>query len=98
MSTHIVADEIYFQGYRVAILTTDVPATVMGDFEFGMNNATLFEAEPKIEGQAPDEVKDQVANETVQAVWDIAKGCTRGGLLNLKEFRKVLEAQGNTLT
>ncbi len=98
MSTRVVADEVWFMGYRVALLTTDVPATVRGDFKFGMNNGTLFEIEPRIEGRTADELKDQVSLEAVQAVWEIAKGAARGGLLNLKEFRKLLEAQGNKLT
>lgn len=97
MSTHIVADEVWFMGYRVAILTEGVPATVMGDFEDGINNGTLFEPTKEEAGTARDEVIDQAAVETVQAIWDIAKGAARGGLLNLKEFRKVLEAQGNTI-
>lgn len=41
--THTVADEIHYMGYRVAILTTDAPATVIGDFEDHINNGTLFE-------------------------------------------------------
>jgi len=98
--THIVADEIYFQGYRVAILTEDAPATVLGDFEDGMNSGTLFEVldTKNKEGMTQDEVKDTVSCETVQEVWEIAKRAARGGLLNLKDFRKLLEAQGNTLT
>lgn len=43
MSTFIVADEIHHQGYRVAILTTDAPATVIGDFQDHINAGTLFE-------------------------------------------------------
>lgn len=43
MSTFTVADEIHFQGYRVAILTTDAPATVIGEFEGHINAGTLFE-------------------------------------------------------
>lgn len=42
MRTFIVADEIHFQGYRVAILTRDAPATVIEDFEDGINDGTLF--------------------------------------------------------
>jgi len=45
MSTFTVADEIHFQGYRVAILTTDVPATVIGAFEDHINAGTLFDAD-----------------------------------------------------
>ena len=43
--THTVADEIHYQGYRVAILTTDVPATVIGSFEDHINAGTLFDAD-----------------------------------------------------
>lgn len=43
MSTFTVADEIHFQGYRVAILCSDVPATVIGTFEDHINAGTLFE-------------------------------------------------------
>lgn len=99
MSTHIVADEIIFQGYRVAILTEDAPATVLGDFEDGMNNGTLFEASNLGIGKnlTQDEFKDQVSSEAVQEVFDTAKRIARGGLLSLKDLRKVLEAQGNKL-
>lgn len=45
MSTFTVADEIHFQGYRVAILTTDAPATVIGAFEDHINAGTLFDAD-----------------------------------------------------
>lgn len=45
MSTYIVADELHFMGYRVAILTTDAPATVIGEFEDQINNGILFEHE-----------------------------------------------------
>jgi hypothetical protein len=45
MSTFTVADEIHFQGYRVAILTTDAPATVIGLFEDHINAGTLFDAD-----------------------------------------------------
>lgn len=45
MSTFTVADEIHFQGYRVAILTTDAPATVIGNFEDHINAGTLFDAD-----------------------------------------------------
>lgn len=45
MSTFIVGDELHFQGYRVAILTTDAPPTVIGEFENQINNGTLFEAD-----------------------------------------------------
>jgi hypothetical protein len=43
MGTFTVADEIHYKGYRVAILTADAPATVIGDFEDHLNNGTLFE-------------------------------------------------------
>lgn len=43
MSTFTVADEIHFMGYRVAILTADAPATVIGAFEDHINAGTLFE-------------------------------------------------------
>lgn len=43
--THTVADEIIFQGYRVAILTDDAPATVLGAFEDHINAGTLFDAD-----------------------------------------------------
>lgn len=43
--THTVADEIHFQGYRVAILCTDLPATVIGTFEDHINAGTLFDAD-----------------------------------------------------
>ena len=43
--THTVADEIHYQGYRVAILTTDAPATVIGSFEDHINAGTLFDAD-----------------------------------------------------
>ena len=43
MSTFTVADEIHYQGYRVAILTADAPATVIGEFEDHINSGTLFE-------------------------------------------------------
>lgn len=45
MSTFTVADEIHFQGYRVAILTSDAPATVIGTFEDHINAGTLFDAD-----------------------------------------------------
>ena len=98
--THIVADEIIYKGYRVAILTEDAPATILGEFVDGMDSGTLFEpANLGIDKNlSQDEFKDQVSNEAVQAVWDTAKKHARGGLLNLKDFRKLLEAQGNKLT
>lgn len=98
MSTSIVADEILYDGYRVAILTNDAPATVLGEFEDGMNNGTLFEAEEVKVGidknLSPDEFKDQVTHEAIQATYDIAKKLTRGGLLSLKDLARVLEQQG----
>lgn len=97
MTTHIVADEIMYQGYRVAILTNDAPATVLGDFEDGMNNATLFECEAKMgidKNLTQDEFKDQVTHEALQETYDAAKKIARGGLLSLKDLARVLKEQG----
>jgi hypothetical protein len=98
--TYIVGDEIHFLGYRVAILTADAPPTILGHFEDGVNNATLFENAP-IHGidkdVTADELKDRVSIEACQLFYDTAKKIARGGLLSLKDLRKVLEAQGNTI-
>ncbi|MAS67322.1 MAG: hypothetical protein CMK82_11080 [Pseudomonadales bacterium] len=96
MSTYIVGDEIHFRGYRVAILTADAPPTVLGDFEDGVNNDTLFE-EPKLgidKNLTPDEFKDQVTHEAIQETYDAAKRIARGGLLSLKDLARVLKEQG----
>lgn len=98
MSTFTVADEIYFQGYRVAILTTDAPATVIGEFEWGINNGTLFENyEAKLgidKNLTEDEFKDKVTHEAIQETYDAAKRIVRGGLLSLKDLARVLKEQG----
>lgn len=89
MSTYIVGDEIHFQGYRVAILTNDAPPTVMGDFEHGVNNATLFENE-----EPAQEKIDKKLSEDFSQLYDKVAKMSRGGLLRLKDLAKLLEAEG----
>ena len=89
MTTHTVADEIWFQGYRVAILTTDVPASVLGEFEDGINNGTLFEAH-----EVEQEKVDKKLSEDFSLLYDKVAKMSRGGLLRLADLAKLLEAEG----
>lgn len=87
--TQTVADEIWFQGYRVAILTADVPATVIGAFEDGINNGTLFEAH-----EVEQEKVDKKMSEDFSLLYDKVAALSRGGLLRLTDLAKLLEAEG----
>jgi len=91
--TYIVGDEIHFQGYRVAILTTDAPPTVLGEFEDGVNNGTLFEAH-----EVEQEKVDKKMSEDFSLLYDKVAKLSRGGLLRLTELAKLLEAEGYNIT
>lgn len=46
MSLDIIADEIHWRGYLVALLAPHgVPATIMAEFTDGLDSGTLFEGE-----------------------------------------------------
>lgn len=89
MSTFIVGDEIHFMGYRVAILTSDAPPTVIGEFEDGINNGTLFEAH-----EVEQEKVDKKLSEDFSLLYDKVAKLSRGGLLRLQDLAKLLEAEG----
>ena len=87
--THIVGDEIWHLGYRVAVLTDDVPSSAMGNFEDGINNATLFEDDAR-QWPSRDEQIDEATTESAQGIFNALKKLARGGLLNLKDVRKAM--------
>lgn len=89
MSTFIVGDEIHFMGYRVAILTSDAPPTVIGEFEHGINNATLFENE-----EVEQDKVDKKMSEDFSLLYDKVAKMSRGGLLRLTDLAKLLELEG----
>lgn len=89
MTTYITGDEIHFKGYRVAILTTDAPPSVLGEFEWGLNNATLFESE-----EPEQEKVDKKLSEDFSLLYDKVTKMSRGGLLRLSDLAKLLELEG----
>lgn len=91
--THTVGDEIYFRGYRVAILTGDAPPTVIGEFEDHINNGTLFE-----EHEVEQEKVDAKLSEDLRQLYDKVTKLSRGGLLRLADLAKLLEAEGYKIT
>lgn len=105
MEVYVHGDEIWYDGYRVGVLVqecTGTPATVLADFEMGLNNGTLFENSKKSPDCCCDELihphhecpqfKAELAKPYETAVEDIMEESTkiaRGGLLRLTELAKV---------
>mgnify|MGYP003609080233 CR=1 FL=1 len=87
--THIVGDEIHFKGYRVAILTTDAPPTVLGDFTDAIQDGTLFEDEEPHQSKI-----DEKVSEVLYKLRDEAVKRSRGGLLRIEELAKLLKEEG----
>lgn len=100
MSAQIIADEIHFMGYVVGILAqTGVPATVMGEFEHGMNNGTLFEDEPQlcdecaneIERGGPAEPDPDAYDDALTDIERTAKEYAKNGLLRLTDLATIIK-------
>lgn len=74
---HIRGDSVFFMGFLVARLATNVPATVAADFEQGMNAGDLFDDGP-IEPPA-------------KLLFQEAKKASLGGLITIKELHTILD-------
>lgn len=108
-TVEIIADEIWFRGYRVAILTTDVLPTDIGIFIHDMNNGTLFEGEPDLCGECEKELTDSTrkipqTDEDVDTIYDGAlddilsaiKPFAKGGIVRYADLSRIAQELKDT--
>lgn len=99
----IVADELNFEGYTVALLVQEgVPATVMADFIHGLNNGTLFEDAPRLcedcgepcDRPEPEEAFDEPDTDAytaaLQDVSNSIRPFVKNGLIRVGDLSKVI--------
>lgn len=99
INCHLIGDELYYRGERVAILVqSGVSATLMGDFTDELEAGILNEAPapcdcahlPGCENYAAEKAQTFV-DQTYKDVLDNIKPFAKGGLIRFADLERILE-------
>lgn len=82
----LIGEDLWFEGYHVAMLTNNVPATVMGELRDTLNEG-IYVKDPSDENK---EVPDGTFNDGVSAARKRANELAKGGLIRMAELDKEL--------
>ena len=88
----LIGDEIHFAGHVVAIVASDVPASVVGSFEDFIRDP-IGELEDDRPDPEPDEIADGVRarfTESMDELETMASKAARGGLITVAALAKIV--------
>lgn len=88
MSIRVIGDEIYHDGVLVALLTTGVPSTMMGNFLDWLDEAEVPEESSSAEDGADG--KPTAVEEALDVLWSKATDSAKGGLLRMPDLSRIV--------